>query len=133
MRILPKAVISGLILILSGFLPGAVTGRDAGNPPVAPQKEQPSQPICRYCPNPKYPAAAQKAKISATVLLEITVLQSGGVDVHNIRVVEEDPPGNGFADKAVTAAKDWKFEPATLKNGKPVKTKVTIEMRFHAC
>ena len=134
MRILPKAVISGLILVLSGSLPGDVTGRDTAYAPVAPQKEQPSQPSCRYCPNPPYPAAALKAKIpSATVLLEITVLESGGVDAHNIRIVKEDPPSKGFADKAVTAVRKWKFEPSTLKSGKPVKTKVTIEMQFHAC
>ena len=131
MTIPSKAAISGSIFLLSGFLPLIVSGHDAAKPQVAAQAEQPSPPSCRYCPNPEYPPEARKAKISnATVLLEIVVSDSGDVDAHDIRVVKEDPPGNGFADKAVAAVKNWKLNPPTLKNGKPVKAKTKVEVRF---
>ena len=106
-----------------------VTRQDA-KPRVAAQAEQPSPPSCRYCPNPEYPPKARKAKIpDATVLLEIVVLESGDADKHNIQVLKEDPPGDGFGDKAVAAVKNWKFNPPT-KDGKPVKAKTKVEVRF---
>ena len=107
-----------------------ITEGTAAKPQVAAQAEQPSPPSCRYCPNPEYPPEARKAKIpDATVLLEIVVLESGDADKHNIRVLKEDPPGDGFGDKAVAAVKNWKFNPPT-KNGKPVKAKTKVEVRF---
>ena len=130
MRIPWKAAI-GSIFVLSGFLPLMVTGQDAAKPEAGAQAEQPSPPSCRYCPNPEYPPEARKAKIpTARVLLEIVVLDSGDVDTHDIRVVKEDPPGTGFADKAVAAVKNWKFNPPTLKNGKPVKANTKVEVWF---
>jgi TonB family protein len=93
-------------------------------------REQPSRPSCRYCPNPEYPPEARKAKIPyATVLLEIVVLESGDTDKHNIRVLKEDPPSDGFGDKAIAAVKNWKFNPPT-KNGKPVRAKAKVEVQF---
>ena len=107
-----------------------VTGQDVAKPLVAAQAEQPSRPSCRYCPNPEYPPEAREAKIPyATVLLEIVVLESGDTDKHNIRVLKEDPPSDGFGDKAVAAVKNWKFNPPT-KNGKPVRAKAKVEVQF---
>ena len=112
------------------FLRKELLVQDPAKPQVAAQAEQPSPPSCRYCPNPEYPPEARKAKIpDATVLLEIVVLESGDADKHNIRVLKEDPPGDGFGDKAVAAVKNWKFNPPT-KNGKPVKAKTKVEVRF---
>jgi TonB family protein len=91
--------------------------------------EQPSQPSCRYCPNPEFPAEAKKAKISsASVLVEITVSEKGDADPQNIRVIKD--PGHGFAQEAVAVVKKWKFNPATLKDGKPTKTRTTVEVQF---
>jgi TonB family protein len=106
------------------------TGQDAAKPQVTAQAEQPSPPSCRYCPNPEYPPEARRAKIpDATVFLEIVVLENGDADKHNIRVLKEDPPGDSFGDKAVAAVKNWKFNP-TIKNGKPIKAKTKVEVRF---
>ncbi|PYT77822.1 MAG: hypothetical protein DMG40_22075 [Acidobacteria bacterium] len=130
MTIPSKAAISASIFVLSGLLPLIVSGNDAAKPRVNAQAEQPSPPSCRYCPNPEYPPEARKAKIpDATVLLEIVVSKSGDVDVRNIRVLKENPPGKGFGDKAAAAVKNWKFNPPTL-NGKPVKAKTKVEVRF---
>lgn len=91
--------------------------------------EQLSHPSCRYCPNPEFPAEARKAKISAArVLVEITVSEKGDADPHDIRVIED--PGYGFAQEAVAVVKKWKFNPATLKDGKPTKTRTTVEVQF---
>ena len=129
MRVPSKAAI-GSIFVLSGFLPLIVNGHDAAKPLVAAQAEQPAPPSCRYCPNPEYPPEAREAKIpDATVLLEIVVSKSGDADGRNIRVLKEDPPGKGFGDKAVAAVKNWKFNPPT-QNGKPVKAKTKVEVRF---
>ena len=93
--------------------------------------DEPSQPSCRYCPNPEFPAEARKAKISsASVLVEITVSEKGDADPQNIRVIKD--PGHGFAQEAVAAVKKWKFNPATLKDGKPTKKRTTVEVQFTA-
>jgi len=97
------------------------------NPQAA--AEQPSRPSCRYCPNPEFPDEAKKAKISsASALVEITVSEKGDVDPKNIRVIKD--PGHGFAQEAVAVVKKWKFNPATLKDGKPTKTRTTVEVQF---
>src|SRR2546429_9432680 len=65
---------------------------------------------------------------SASALVEITVSEKGNVDAKNIRVIED--PGHGFAQEAVAVVKKWKFNPATLKDGKPTKTRTTVEVQF---
>ena len=122
---LEKVVISSIFL-LTGFLP-----QTTAQGPVKPETvaERPSQPSCRFCPNPDYPLEARKAKIeSASVILEITVTEKGDADPSDIRVIKD--PGSGFADEAIMAVKKWKFKPATLKSGKPVKARVKVEVTF---
>jgi protein TonB len=55
------------------------------------------------------------------------VLESGGVG--DVTVTESLDPVYGLDDAAVTAAKQWRFEPAT-KDGKPVTVAVDVEMTF---
>src|SRR6266566_8071059 len=122
---LEKVVAS--IFLFAGFLPQTLSAQEPSKPnPVA---EQPSRPSCRYCPNPEFPAEARKAKISsASALVEITVSEKGDVDPQNISVIED--PGHGFGQEAVAVVKKWKFNPATLKDGKPTKTRTTVEVQF---
>ena len=118
-----KVMISSIFLV-AGFLPSGVTAQES-------TKEQVSQPSCRYCPNPEFPAEGRKAKIStAKVLVEVTVSEKGEVDPSNIRVTEEDPSGYGFAEKAIDVVKKWKFNPATDKNGKPTKMSTAVQVQF---
>lgn len=103
--------------------------QDASQPQTPHQEKPASYPSCRYCPNPDYPDEARKAKISsAKVLLQVSVLESGDVDPQDIRVLKD--PGNGFADKAISAVKGWKMKPATLSDGTPVKISVPVEVSF---
>ena len=122
-------MIPRLMLLLAAFLPLTVIAQDTAKTQTSDQKDLSSRPACQYCPNPDYPLEARKAKIeSASVRLEITVTEKGDADPRDIRVVED--PGSGFADKAIIAVKKWKFKPATLKNGKPVKARVKVEVTF---
>ena len=112
------------IFLLAGFLPHSLSAQEPGKPEAVAER-----PSCRYCPNPDYPLEARKVKIeSASVMLEITVTEKGDADPSEIRVIKD--PGNGFADEAIIAVKKWKFKPATLKNGKPVKARVKVEVTF---
>lgn len=123
---LGKLMVSS-IFFLAGFLPSTVTAQEPAKPKV--EAEQPSQPSCRYCPNPEFPAQGRKAKISeAKVFLEITVTENGGTDPQDIRVIED--PGHGFAEEAVAVVKKWKFNPATLKNGEPTKIRTKVQVQF---
>lgn len=101
---------------------------EAGKPEVYP--EQASKPSCLYCPNPVFPDEARKAGItSARAVLEITVLEEGKVDPHDIRVIYD--PGDGFTKAAVAIVKRWKFKPATDKDGNPVKVRIPAEFTWH--
>ena len=120
-----KAVIS--VFLFAGFLPQALCARETAKTKIV--ADQPSQPSCRYCPNPEFPDEARKAKISsARVLLEITVSEKGDADPQDIRVIED--PGHGFAEEAVAVVKKWKFNPATLKDGKPTQVRTTVQVQF---
>jgi len=117
------------MLLLAAFLPMTGIAQDTAKTQTSDQKDLPSRPTCQYCPHPDYPLEARKAKIeSASVRLEITETEKGDADPSDIRVVED--PGSGFADRAIFAVKKWKFKPATLKNGKPVKARVKVEVTF---
>ena len=120
---LEKVVISSIFLLI-GFLPVGVTTQES-------TKEQISQPSCRYCPNPEFPEEARKAKISsAKVLLNVTVSDEGDVVPNSIHVTKEDPPGYGFGGKAIDVVKKWKCNPATDKNGKPIKISTAVQVQF---
>ncbi len=114
------------VVISSIFLPQTQSAQEpAKSKAVA---EQPAQPSCRYRPNPEFPAEARKAKISsAKALVEITVTEKGDVDPQDIRLIED--PGHRFAEEAVVVKK-WKFNPATLKDGKPTKIRTTVQVQF---
>ena len=119
------------IFMLAGFLPVTIAAQEPTKPEV--QAEQPSQPSCRYCPNPEFPEEARKAKISSgKVFVEVTISEKGVVDPDNISVVSEEPSGVGFAKNAVEAVKKWKFNPATLNDGKPTKIRTKVQIQFTA-
>jgi periplasmic protein TonB len=50
-------------------------------------------------------------------------------NVTQSQVVSVDPPGYGFETAALTAIRQWKFEPAKL-GGYPVAQKATKEFKF---
>lgn len=75
---------------------------------------------------PIYPPAMLRARRAGIVELSFTVEADGRVgDVEVLRATNKE-----FADAAVRAVKDYKFQPATL-NGKPVAQRVQAPIEFN--
>jgi TonB family protein len=70
---------------------------------------------------PAYPINASNP---GTVVLAVTVTEEG--KIHGTKVLLDTPP---FTAKALQAAADWKFAPATL-NGKTVQSTVILALVF---
>jgi protein TonB len=83
-------------------------------------------PSCFYMPDPKYSEEARKAKYQGTVVLQGTITVDGRVT--DVQIVKG--PGLGLEEKAVEATRDWRCKPAMGPNGKPVPTRVPIEVTF---
>ena len=76
---------------------------------------------------PQYTADAMRAKIQGVVVLECVVMPDGTVgDIHVIRSLD---PVFGLDQKAIEAARQWRFIPGT-KGGQPVPVLISIEMEF---
>jgi len=80
-----------------------------------------------YEEKPKYTPDGMRAKIQGVVELEIVVLENGTVG--SVRVTKSLDRASGLDDAAVEAAKKWRFIPGT-KDGKPVATKVPMQLEF---
>lgn len=108
---------------------------NAGTSPTAPA--QPSKdgvyrvgngvtpPVPIKMPDPKYTEEARQAKYQGTVLLWMIVTPDGRPK--DIKVTH--PIGHGLTEKAIEAARKWRFKPATL-NGHPVAVQINIQMNF---
>lgn len=76
-------------------------------------------------PNPVYPEVARKFGIKGSVLVQVLISEKG--DVIDVKVLQENPKGKGFADSVIKTVKTWKFTPPE-KNGVKVKTWVVLPM-----
>jgi TonB family protein len=74
---------------------------------------------------PDYTQEARAARKEGTVVLTMIISRQGRAE--NIRVVKSLEPG--LDKRAVEAAQQWSFEPAT-RNGKPVRVEATVEVNF---
>ncbi|MEW6127483.1 MAG: M56 family metallopeptidase [Acidobacteriota bacterium] len=74
--------------------------------------------------NPVYPETAKSAKITGTVSVEVTIDEQG--EVISARATSGHPM---LRDAAVDAARQWRFNPATLR-GEPVKVSGTLTFNF---
>jgi TonB family protein len=90
----------------------------AARPAVVPPK------LIQFVQAP-YPAEAEKAGITADVVLRLTIDELGTVTA--AEVVE--PAGNGFDEPAREAASKFVFEPAT-RDGKAIKAKILYRYSF---
>jgi periplasmic protein TonB len=105
-----------------------VCGQDATKTQKDDASNHASPPSCKYCPSPEYPPEARNSKIdSVSVLLEVTVTEKG--KAKDVKVLK-DPGLPGFGFRAVDAVKEWKFNPAKDKDGKPVETRTKVEVVF---
>lgn len=75
-------------------------------------------------PQPQYPPRAKAARVSGSVVVEVTVDESG--NVIEARAISGHTL---LRDAAVSAARDWKFTP-TKVSGQPVKIVRTITFEF---
>ena len=73
---------------------------------------------------PVYPQAAQDAKISGIVILEVIIDTTGGV--RDAKVLRSQPM---LDQAALDAVKQWRFTP-TLLNGAPQEVIMTVTMNF---
>lgn len=123
-----RSFISALPLILISVIPAAAQA------PVDPQQKRPlvirksggvlqSSAVKRV--EPVYPPSAKTARVSGSVLVELTVDEEGNVIA--ARPLSGHPL---LKDSAVAAARGWKFKPTTL-SGVPVKVIGTITFNFN--
>jgi TonB family protein len=68
-----------------------------------------------------------EAKIQGSVWLECVVNEQG--DISDVQVTRSLDTEYGLDQEAVSAARQWKFEPGR-KDGKPVAVRITIELTF---
>jgi periplasmic protein TonB len=85
-----------------------------------------SAPRVVYQVDPEFSEEARKAKYQGTCTLMLIVDSNGNPT--NIRVANS--LGMGLDEKAIEAAKKWRFEPA-MKNGHPVAVEIALEVDFH--
>ncbi|GEM_PF-7012584 len=74
-------------------------------------------------PNPEYPQVAKRFGVKGSVLVQILISEKG--DVIDVKVLQENPKGKGFAESVIKAVKTWKFTPPE-KDGVKVRTWVTL-------
>lgn len=83
-------------------------------------------PVPKTRVGPRYPEAARNRGEQAAVELSFVVSENGSVK--NIRV--ERATGPEFAEAAISALKQWEFEPGLL-DGKPVPVRMRLPFRFN--
>lgn len=74
-----------------------------------------------------YPQRAYEMRLGGKVMLRIFINKQGGID--SISVLAATPPGV-FEEATLTATRALQFSPA-LKNGRQVKSQMTIEVVFN--
>lgn len=76
---------------------------------------------------PQYTAAAMEQRIQGSVWMDVVVDETG--DVSDVKVSKSLDAEYGLDNEAVAAAYKWKFKPG-MKDGKPVRVRVVVEMTF---
>jgi TonB family protein len=82
-----------------------------------------TQIACVYCPSPDYTDEARSKKVSAKLVVSLTVLPDGKAD----EILLRNPAGFGLDAEAVEKILHWKFTPA-MKDGQPVAAHTEVEV-----
>jgi TonB family protein len=126
-----------LALLLVTSLPGAVaraqTGEGLGVPPPAPGGQIDATKLSKI---PKlirfveavYPPAAAEQGLEAEVVLLLDINAQGRIDSATVAEPAK-PPGMGFDEAAVAAARQFEFEPAEV-DGKPIAVQLSYRYKF---
>ena len=112
----PRTILLLLALLATAAIGVAEDFVKPDNPPV---------PV--RTPPPKYPTQLKRDGVSGTVLVSIVIDEKGHVDAASISKSSRPE----FEDPALDAVKQWRFKPAK-KDGKAVRTKVALPLRFSA-
>ena len=101
------------------------------NKPDATQKVFPPRDVTTKAristrPEPAYSEAARKAGVQGTVVLRAVFASNG--TLNNVRVIK--PLGYGLTTRAIKAAHEIDFKPATI-DGRPVSQYIQIEYNFN--
>lgn len=83
-------------------------------------------PKCVYCPAARYSEQARKKKITGSVLLRIQITVDG--EVGDVEVKKSLEPS--LDQEAISAVRNWKFDPAKDANGVPVEVHMPVQMSF---
>jgi TonB family protein len=83
-------------------------------------------PIPINAPEPEFSDEARRAKYQGIVIVTLIVDAQGNPQ----QVKVERPLGMGLDEKAIEAAKQYRFKPATYQ-GKPVPVRIGLEINFH--
>ncbi|PSH03880.1 MAG: energy transducer TonB [Acidobacteria bacterium] len=85
-----------------------------------------SAPRVIYKVDPEFSDEARRNKFQGVVVLRVVIGTDGRI--HDIKV--QRPLGMGLDEKAMAAARQWRFEPGK-KDGRPVPVEVSMEISFH--
>ena len=89
-----------------------------------------SAPVLIRSVEPEYPEKALHARVRGAVLVNLYVDRNGNPNhVHVIRGIGPKGTGLGFDESAINAVRQYKFKPA-LKDGKPVRVELNVEVNF---
>ena len=126
-RLTLAVIVAGLATIAAGaYVPvTAALGAQAGK--VFTAKDGVTLPSVVHEVKPDYTPEAMQAGIQGSMEMSVVVLASG--EVGTVTVTKSLDKEYGLDEKAVEAARQWKFKPG-MKDDKPVDVEVTLEMRF---
>ena len=82
----------------------------------------------RLQPSPHYTAAAMRAKITGTVVMQGVVQPDG--TVKDVRLLQSLDPHFGLDQEALETASKWTFAPG-MRDGQPVAVRIIIELDFN--
>ncbi|MEI8254794.1 MAG: TonB-dependent receptor [Deltaproteobacteria bacterium] len=106
---------------------GANAGQDASGPPAAASAttaENAPPRLLRFV-SAEYPAAARDAGIQGSVVLQLTIDDTGRVNEATV----SEGLGHGLDEAAIAAARQFEFSPAR-QGGQPVRARIRYRYRF---
>lgn len=109
---------------VEGGTPGGVVGGRGSGPVPAGQVAHPPALLARV--RPQYPHAARQRGINGLVVLE-AILDTQGRIGRDIKVLQSVPD---LDEAAVTALRQWRFEPARDEHGRRVPVILEVPFRF---
>ena len=99
-------------------------GKDAAK--AEKTKKDVNEPVLVSKVTPAYPAEAKKNKVEGEVVMRATIGTDGSV----LKAEAVKSPDPALSAAAVDAVKQWKYKPATTKEGKPIQVTATITVNF---